>query len=84
MPAKYLDATLQRAVAHLSDQLQSSAELLPGPTQGDHGAVGVGVTQALQTMALRQHAYPIKQLPCPAQSQADTVSMRDTLLVDNG
>ena len=71
----YLYAALQRAVAHLRNQLQGSAELLPGPAQCDHGAVGVGITQALQTMALRQRAHPVKQLPCPAQPRACAFSM---------
>ncbi len=63
----YLNATLQRAVAHLSDKLQGSMQLLPGAAQRDHGAVGVGIAQPLQAVPLWQRAHPVEQLPRPAQ-----------------
>ena len=52
-----------------------SAKLLSGLAHRHHGAVGVGVTRALQTAAPRQLAHPIKQLPCPVQTNSDIFSM---------
>jgi hypothetical protein len=43
----HLYAALQGASAHLGNELQRAAQLLPGATQGDHGGVRVGVAQAL-------------------------------------
>ena len=55
------------------DQLLCAAKLLSGTAQRNHGAVG-GWRHTVQTMALRQHVQPVKQLPGPALSHADTVS----------
>lgn len=62
---RYLHAELERASAHVGDQLQGPWELLGGQAEGDEEGEQAGVAQVLQLMICRQAANPVEQLPSP-------------------
>ena len=70
-----LGTAFEGARAHLSDELECAAQLLPGATERDHGGVRVSIAQPPQRVALRQRSHPVKQLPRPAEGHTRRVSL---------
>ncbi len=72
---EYLHAALDALRAHVGDELQRAAQLLPGAAQRDHGGVAIGVAQPRQLVVLRQPPHPVEQLPRPDNNKGKDVKI---------